>query len=162
MRNKAQIEILGLSIIMILIVLGGLFVIVFLMNTSSSDFSIIHDNQKILSILSVISLQTFDSIKKSSFDLLYDCSDPSIDYFNGVSSCNFLKNKIGELLEENLPGRNYYFTVRGTGDVAEITLCNPEVNSGNCGPCTGEKISQELQISKEAIEELVLHLEVCR
>ncbi len=154
-RKKAQMEILGLSIIMVLLVIGGLFAVVFLTESSSVDYNKIHDRQKITNILSIISLSSSD-FGGSITDLLKDCADYPPRLYQGTqSSCDYSKEKIQELLNMYLDGRQYYFELLGARD---FKICN----STNCIPCSGEKESQEAPIFLSINVPITLHLELCQ
>ncbi|MBI4919567.1 hypothetical protein HY837_06555, partial [archaeon] len=142
-------------IIMILLVLGGLFALVFLTEDSNVDYSKIHDRQKITNILSIISLMS-SNFGGSMTDLLKDCVDyPPRLYLGTQSSCDYSKEKINELLSSNLPGRAYYFELIGARD---FKICS----SRECTPCSGEKELQEAQIFLSINVPMTLHLELCQ
>ncbi len=151
-KKKAQMEILGLSIIMILLTLMALFAFVFLAQKSGTDFSLIHDRQKVNSLMSVIQLASTEC-GDSLVNLIKDCAQQPNLYCNGQNSCNYAKEQISKLLDESLEGRQYYFMIKGTSFVEQITTGHS---------CQGEKQSKETNVLVSINFPITLHLEVCR
>lgn len=150
--RKAQMEILGLSIIMILLTLMALFAFVFLAQKSGTDFSLIHDRQKVNSLMSVIQLASTEC-GDSLINLLKDCAQQPNLYCNGQTSCNYAKEQIQEILDREFQGRQYFFTIKGTSFVEQIS-------TGQL--CPGEKQSKETNVLVSISFPITLHLEVCR
>lgn len=137
---------------MILITLMALFAFVFLSEKSGTDFSLIHDRQKVNSLMSVIQLASTEC-GDSLVNLLKDCAQQPNLYCNGMTSCNYVKEKVQEILNREFQGRKYYFTIKGTSFVEQIQIGQP---------CSGEKQSKETNVLVSISFPITLHLEVCR
>lgn len=131
---------------MVLIVLGGLFALVFLTEKTSTDFSKIHDRQKINSLNWVISLMS-SGFDDSMIDVLKDCAGGLYSYYGSQSSCDYATDKLSSLLNEHLQGRKYYLSF----DTIKIGV-----------PCTGAREAKKMPVFVSSNQQAYLSLEICQ
>ena len=150
--KKAQTEMIGLVIIVILITLGMLFAAQFAIN-DAPEKKIFTRKGLAYSTVSTILVTEFQcgDNKLSGKELLKDCYDVRLGsglYNCGVlDSCEFFEDKISTLFSETLDkwGTNYEFTsksITGTADplnLVTITPRNPEGGQID-NPCKGKDI----------------------
>jgi len=113
---KAQIEIIGLMLILILLSLGMLFAIKYVFLSPAKEIKAEYTEKNIAENMLYAVLETdvecnnnYISIK----DLLIDCKESvgvSLNC-NGYSSCNFAKENINQIFKKTLEkwGNKYYF-----------------------------------------------------
>ena len=121
MMKKAQTEIMGLAIVVILLVLGMTFVIRFMIDKEPIDFKKRYTQAEIASNM----LNTFlkstsrDCNELSMTELLQDCSHTkSIICQNGMLSCDYVEDTAQEVFGKTLETWNFDYELRVFRDIA--------------------------------------------
>ena len=132
---KAQSEIMGLAIIMILIAMGILFAIVFFTGNSEKGFIQIAEQELVSNTLNAM-LQTTtysetDCNGQTIERLINDCEGEQRFFCSNKNSCEFVKEKTSYMLTEILgkQNRDYYFQIKDSQNLRNIKP----------GKCTGEQ-----------------------
>lgn len=131
--RKGQMEILGLAIIVVLIMLGVLFAIMFVLRAPSSDTAAKYRESQLAASIVTTMLGTTTSCRGATVtELLQDCAVFERLDCNGASSCDEADAAIEEMLEGTLQAwkRSYTFNITGAYNVARI--------SSSFGDCSGE------------------------
>lgn len=155
-KNKSQMEIMGLVVIIILIAIGMLFAVQFLLKkpTGQSEASV---KESILAanFLNAMLSTTTDCHGRVIRDLLQDCALTSgAADCDGINSCDYASSQIEILLEGSLGrwNKEYYFSIEGAYDVEQITFG---------APCPGEKEAKVYPVPVRPGFEIKLKLEIC-
>ena len=138
--KKAQMEILGLVIVMILISIGVLFAVKYVIlapdKNIKGEFTQRNIAQNTLNVLLNTDVECNDAFV-SIQDLLVDCIRfGGIISCSGKVSCEYSKAKINKIFTETLIkwGNNFYFEAEGdSGEEIKIDQDN------GIEPCPGEK-----------------------
>ena len=153
-KNKAQMEIMGLVIIIILISLAILFVLQFVILKEPSDTKKTYMQTQLAANTLNAMLKTTTNCKSQDItQLLQDCASyqPNglIDCGNGQRSCAFAEQAIKQILGKSLDSwkKEYYLTA---------DLANKRFGT----PCPGEKQSRLYPIPTEA-GVMTVRLDVC-
>ncbi len=156
-NRKAQMEIMGLAVIMILAVLGLLFVVKFVLmkpETKSELRQSQQESQLAANLINAFLKTTTDCPGKHSVTtLIQDCAQLSPRIRCGaLSSCEFVNQTINDILDQTLEewGKTYQFTI---SDISE------EINISN-GDCSGERETKFSPI-QAAGKTVVLKLDIC-
>ncbi len=119
---KAQSEIMGLAIIMILIAMGILFAIVFFTGSSDKGFTQIAEQELVSNTLNSI-LQTTTECEGQTVELLIKDCEGGNQFSCGAtgSSCDYVKTEIKTMLTKVLGAQNrdYYFQITGSQELIE-------------------------------------------
>lgn len=112
--KKAQMEILGIAVVVIIILVGTMFFYI-LMNPLS-DRSVVLDVAKTeigANTLNTLLRTTTTCKRLTVAELAADCVDSSAVMCNAENSCNFLKSQINNLLSQTLEnwGIDYQFDI---------------------------------------------------
>lgn len=131
-RRKAQMEILGLMIVIILIIMGILFAVRFVITKPASETKQEYTRSQLTSNFGIALLQatTEDCRGIDMTELLTDCSEfESITCGNGKRSCDYANESILYILENTLdPWRvKYYISVFANPQMPLLTF-----NSSGC------------------------------
>lgn len=129
---KAQSEIMGLAIILILIALGILFAIVFFTGSSEKGFIQIAEQELVSNTLNAMLQTTTDCEGQTIEKLVNDCEGEQRFFCsNNEDSCTFVKEKTYYMLNEILgkQNRDYYFQIKDSQNLRNIKP----------GKCTGEQ-----------------------
>ncbi|MFH0874541.1 MAG: hypothetical protein V1859_01280 [archaeon] len=143
--KKSQTEILGLAIVIVLLILGGLFIIG--MNSRKTrDSDLVFSADVSQNILNAIVNTNSDS-RLTLADCLRDVIESENKCKDGIhpSSLAYAHDAITKILEETLKkwGKNYEFTAKLSGDrELKSSLSNPPsdygtfvpIINGGCGP----------------------------
>jgi len=157
--KKAQMEIMGLAIIVILVSLLILFVVIFVVNKSPSDLKKSFTHSELASNFLGTMLKTSTGCKKTTFsDLFQDCAkyrDLSSISCGGEKVCVFLNNSVEMLLNNSLKEWNYAYNftaiTSGTNSM-KIT----QLHNGRCD----EKQSKIFPIPLHP-GTLIIQLDIC-
>jgi len=154
---KAQMEIMGLAIIVILVALGMLFAVQWLLKSpGTSPAEAVKESTLAANFLNTMLSTTTDCHDRSVRELLQDCSltGGRLDCF-GTPSCEYSEQIIGSMLEGSLDrwNKDYHFTISGSADVKNI-----EFGSA----CMGEYESKRHPVPVKPGFEIVLKLDICR
>jgi hypothetical protein len=156
MRKRAQMEIMGLVVIILLLSLGMLFTVNYMIKRQPSEAKKDYtESQMAANILSAI-LKTSTPMDESDplycykvdfTELLQDCSRPfPIIYCEGIglSSCDYAQNNIKKMLDDTLGqwNRPYRFKAWRVNDDKELfePIVGLECDDNNIGP--GKKYIQ--------------------
>jgi hypothetical protein len=144
--KKAQMEILGLAIVVVLIVLASLFVVRFVLLKEPDDFrgDFVQSQTASNMINTFLKTTAVDCSKISMTELLQDCARGEGicclncydgDTLNDVYSCQFVQDAAAEVFSETLDvwKMKYYF-------LAYDDQTNPEIELGSA--CKGAKKSK--------------------
>jgi len=156
MKNKkAQMEMMGLVLIVILATLAMLFVIQFVILREPSEIKkeFTHKELSANTLNAITKTDTRNCKGQSILQLLQDCAAGEfIICDNGVGSCNYAKLTLEEIFENTLETWNkaYYFNA----DLARIEISN--------GDCTGEKKTSTHPVPVPDLgDTMLLTLEIC-
>jgi len=118
MEKKAQVEILGLVIVVILILLGLVFVIKYIILDPQTPIrqDFLKTQLAANMINSVLSTSTKDCYGTTLKDLIINCYDKSGDQMiceNGMPSCRYLNTTLQDIFSETLDvwGKKYTFLI---------------------------------------------------
>ncbi len=114
--KKAQMEVFGLAIVVILIFIGMIFAFRFFNPASTDDVKSRYVDEVIAQsmLTSMFSINTTCSLDMT--ELAKDCSIRNSYYCDGVLSCEYLDETIGNILSNTLEvwRKPYEFTISGT------------------------------------------------
>jgi len=136
-KNKAQMEIMGLALIVILVTLAVLFAVQFIILREPSEArkEFVHKELASNTVSTLLDTDT-ECNKFSISSLLIDCAEDQIIDCGTKDSCEYAHDTIEKILEDTLSswGKEYYFTVK---------INNKTVHDlDSIGtPCLGEKIT---------------------
>ncbi len=150
--SKAQVEIFGLVIIVILIAAGLLIAVTILAKIPTKEVQKVKESVQAANFLNTIMATTSDCEKRSVRELIQDCAVSSYKYAtpcgNGANTCEKAEEMIREMLKQTLGkwGKEYYFYMKGTESVEMIKIgtdCKGE-REGSTRP---EKIRPGLDVT---------------
>lgn len=123
MRRKAQMEILGLAIVVILLTLVGLIVLRFFVNKEPSETRKNFVESEFAKTFLNTMLKTSSGCKKTTFqELLQVCATLESISCNSENSCVYARGRIAMLLEKSLviQGKEYELTAKKASSDAEV------------------------------------------
>ena len=133
--KKAQMEIMGLAIIVILLVLGMLFVIGVVIQPST-DIRASYTYEKLASnSLNALLKTSTDCRDLSIKDLLKDCGGDRNIYCGSENSCTYVENSIYTILEDTITPLNKKYNLISTIDIPVTT----QIVSVNTSACNRER-----------------------
>jgi hypothetical protein len=130
---KAQSEIMGLTIIMILIAMGILFGIVFFTGSSEKGFTLVAEQELVSNTLNAM-IQTATNCEGQTIEkLISDCEGEQRFLCGSVDSCRYVKAQIESILADILETQNreYYFQIKDSQNLRNL----------KSGKCSGEQTS---------------------
>ncbi|MCX6708081.1 MAG: hypothetical protein NTW67_00325 [Candidatus Woesearchaeota archaeon] len=137
--SKAQMEIFGLVIIVILLAIGLLFAIVILTKTPTREVERVKESVQAANFLNTILGTTSTCGKRTVRELIQNCAVASKDWVgaapcDGANTCSLAENMIKNMLNQTLGkwGKDYKFYMNGTEAVEQIVI-------GTDNPCKGER-----------------------
>jgi len=157
--KRAQMEIMGLAVIMILVILGFVFGMRFL---KSDDITFGQDfEQKTLatSFLNTMLGTTSNCYSATFRELIQDCAQGAqVKCPSGRDSCSEARNDVVKMLDEVLVSRKQGFKLiaRGPGAVQESLT----IESDN--PCTGEIVAGVQNIPTRLGTPVEIVLQICK
>ncbi len=160
-NKKAQTEIFGLVVIVILLAIGLLFAVIILTKTPTREVQRVKESVQAANFLNTIMGTTSQGCsKRSARELLQNCALATSDWIgatqceNGQNTCELLQSMTSRMLNQTLGkwGKNYEFYMNGTEAVEQI-----KIESGLCegereGTTRQEKIRSGLDV------EVTLHI----
>ncbi len=154
---KAQMEIMGLAIIVILVALGMLFAVQWMLKAPGvTPAEAVKESQLAANFLNTLLSTSTDCFDRPVRGLLQDCAltGGRLDCF-GVSSCAYVQREMTPMFEGSLGSWNkdYYFSISGSPDVETLTAGQP---------CTGEYESKRHPVPVRPGFEITLKLDICR
>ena len=156
LNKKAQMEILGLAIIIILIILGVLFGIRVLRKQPTELQAEFEQKNIAVNYINTLLGTTTSCYKLTFRELIQDCAQTAGSMqCEGGNSCIYTRNKFMEIFDKTLRPRkqDYVLTVSGAGDVEDI-------NQGSVGKCSGE-LKPAIQYIPTRSGTVTIKLELC-
>jgi len=127
--KRAQMEAMGLAIIVILLFLGMLFVVRFVFLKPVSDYKEDYTRTQLASnmISTLLETNAAECMGLSFKDLFIDCATIKTINCEGVSSCNFARDKTAFIFDNTLGEwkKSYEFN-------AFLVEDDPVINIGSC------------------------------
>lgn len=154
MVSKAQMEILGLAIVVVLISLALLFAVqFFLLKPSSETTKPVKESFLASNFLNSCLGASTVCYSRNIKELLQDCAIGGVLSCPGdINSCLYAKQEIKKMLDSSfgLWKRDYFFSVKGMAD------------SFNIGSeCSGEKEYEEHPVVVRPGFDILVSLEIC-
>ena len=138
MKKKAQMEIMGLAIIIILVSLAMLFIVQFVILRQPTDIKEKFTHKQLAKNTINTMLSTTSNCKFISIeDLLIDCAEGGFIQCPGGNSCTHSSSIIQEVLDNTLDkwNKKYYLTIKADNeDIKGLPSFGEQ-------PCPGEKTS---------------------
>ncbi len=140
--KKAQTEILGLAIVVVLVIIATILVVKFGFSKSTNTRNDFTSSQEASNILNTfLKTSAPDCSQLTMTELLQDCAQGTgLVCSNGEDSCNFVKSAATTILLETIGAekKNYEFIACSNFNIREIKCdSTPLVNVGQ--PCQGQK-----------------------
>jgi hypothetical protein len=163
MSNKAQTEIFGLVIIVILLAIGLLFAVVILTNTPTTEVARVKESVQAANFLNTMMGTTSVGCgKRSVRELLQNCAVATKDWVgatvceDGRNTCELAEVMMRQMLQQTLGkwGKNYRLYLNGTEAVEEISI--------EQGPCEGEREGSTRPEKIRAGLDITLTLHICQ
>ena len=158
MRKKGQVEIIGLTIVIILITLGMLFVIKFVVLKEPDNIRTSYTRTQMASNMLNAMLRTNTGCRgKTVTELLQSCATMTEIDCGGIGSCQYVNDTIEALFADTFDvwKIEYQFTVRvGDGDYLTNII-------SSSGACQGEKESKPFFIPVGVTTTINLKLDLC-
>ncbi len=164
MFNKAQMEIFGLVIIVILLAIGLLFAIVILTKTPTREVQRVKESVQAANFLNtMMSTTSIGCGKRSVRELLQNCALANKEWVGAAlcddgatNTCQLAKDMTSTMLHETLGtwGKNYRFFINGTEAAEQITASS--------GPCTGEREGSSRPEKIRPGLDIILTLHICQ
>ena len=160
-RVRAQMEIMGLAIIVILVSLGLLFAVRWMLKAPSAEPQRAEESVLAANFLSTLLGTTTECNKRTVRDLLQDCAltqgATKCKTQSGEQySCDYARDIIQMLLSETFDKwkLDYYFSMSGNAPQIE------DIKFGS--PCPGAREKKEHPLPVTPAFEIKLSLEICR
>ncbi|MAE42762.1 hypothetical protein CMO93_03250 [Candidatus Woesearchaeota archaeon] len=129
MKKKAQTEIIGLAIVVILLIIGMTFVIRFMMTKEPVDYKKQFTQAEIASnmINTFLKSTSQDCNELSMTELLQDCGQSMSIHCNGKVSCDYVEETVQDIFNQTLEvwKINYEFKVFQQEEIPKFTLGTP-------------------------------------
>lgn len=125
LKNKGQMEIMGLAVIVVLVVLGLLFALLWMVPEMPKAPVKARESVLAANFLNTLLGTTTECEERTVRDLLQDCAlTGGIMLCERKTSCEKSKEIIQKILDSTLEvwGKDYYFTISGSPDVKKITF----------------------------------------
>lgn len=155
MASKAQMEILGLAIVVVLISLALLFAVqFFLLKPVSEPAQIVKESFLAANFLNSCLGTSTACFGRSVKELLQDCAlGGSLSCPGDINSCLYARQEIGKMLDSSLGlwKKEYFFSVSGLADSFSIG-----------SSCSGEKEYEEHPVVVRPGFDILLSLEICQ
>jgi hypothetical protein len=163
--SKAQMEIFGLVIIVILLAIGLLFAIVILTKTPTREVERVKESVQAANFLNTILGTTSTCGKRTVRELIQNCAVAS--WSNGIwvgaapcdetDTCTVAKTMIKNMLNQTLGkwGKDYKFYMNGTEAVEQIVI-------GTDNPCQGEREGSTRPEKIRTGLDITVTLHICR
>ena len=157
-NRRAQMEIMGLAIIMILVILGVLFGLKYLTSEPEEFKQEFEEKALATSFLNTMLGTTSECHQATFRELVQDCAQGGLVRCpSALSSCDESRRGFTFMLKEVLDTRKqgYKLITKGPGDVAQLSL-----DSQN--PCTGELTAGVQNIPTRLGTPVEMVLQICR
>ncbi|MBI4151287.1 hypothetical protein HY492_04115 [Candidatus Woesearchaeota archaeon] len=153
---RGQMEILGLAIIVVLIMLGVLFAVMFVLRAPASNVAQEYKESQLAASLITAMLGTTTPCNDASVtELLQDCAVLNRLECPAGDSCAQAQDAIGQMLAGTLETwkRSYQFSITGAYNVEQLTFAS--------GDCSGERESSTNPVPTPG-GALQVRLDLCR
>lgn len=169
--KKAQMELLGVAVIVVFLALGIYLVVKFNITQPQSNTKASYTSSQLSSnmISSIITTTTANCTNKDMLDILIDCADYSpegniicIDYVGPPShqnkSCEYFNATMNQILNNTLDawGQNYIFNIT---TVSGSTI--EQVWGKSRGTCTGERKTGQYFFETNVKGTMLIRLDMC-
>ena len=163
MKRKGQMEIMGLTVIVILIILGMLFGLKVMSKPPIDLEQEFKAKSMSVNYLNVM-LGTTSTCHKASFrELIQDCAQAGtlscgIEGVGYLNSCDFVDFYFTDMLNQTLGSikKKYHLHLEGSEDVQAIEIRNPPRED----PCPGER-TRGTQIIPSRRGAITIYLDLC-
>jgi hypothetical protein len=160
--KKAQMEIMGLVIIVLLISLGFLFVVKFVVMAPPKDIRQEHEQSQMSANLlnSLLQSTATDCNNQQIKSLIRDCAMSEEIYCGGNYSCEYVNETFTKVLSQTLDAwnRKYYLNVSDPTDKIRANFNNKNMTFGK--PCVGEWDNKFYPIQAGA-QTVIVELNIC-
>lgn len=162
--KKAQHEIVGFVLIVVIVVVIGLFLLVFYLRQPATKHKSL-DAQNFLRASMAYTTECSESIEPLSLeDLIKSCDNNDV-CLNGELACDVLNNTLSELTHESWlvsadRSENAYFIDIYYEERKEEEIIGKEILSLEEGNCTGAKIGAEHLIHNYP-GNIIINMEIC-
>jgi hypothetical protein len=164
MNKKAQAEIMGLIVIVILVVVAMIFVLQFTVLRKPETVKTYSDIEIANNMLTSLLQTTTDCHGLTFTDLLKDCAaTEDVRCDDNMKSCAYLDETVNYLFNNTLDewGRSYNFTAILPDRAALGFDVNPIVLTKASGYCTGEIIPAQPHLISVAGSIMTIYLDMC-
>ncbi len=157
--KKAQIEIVGLLVIVILVSLVIFFSLSFRLNSSNNQAPLKQDfkDAQTTGNFGTAILETTTSCSRSVRELLSDCAFTQEVICSGQNSCQQANNTIERILSETLDLWDYNYTLTVSSDSKATTNFTK-----GCDPSKTNKLTTDITPFGTTFSSMKLMLMVCR
>ncbi len=155
--RKAQTEIIGLVIIVILIALGMLFALQFaIKKPSAGKTQAVKESTLAANFLNALLSTTTECNKRSIKELLQDCAVFGAINCGAESSCSYAHKAVSEIIDSTLGkwNKKYALTIKDGQELSQFAF--------EKGSCLGEKEAKVRPVPVGAGYQITLRLEICR
>lgn len=154
MKRRAQMEVMGLVLIVILIAIAMLFTLQFVILQKPPEIKKLYTHSKLASTTLNALLKTNTECKGIDFTgLLQDCAANKNNSYgiqcNGQDSCSYTKEKLNNIFNNTL--RKWNIEFQFTADLADIEIGQP---------CLGEKQTKPYPIPTD-VGIMIIKLDIC-
>ncbi len=159
LKRNAQMEIMGLAIIMILVILGLLFGLKYLTSEPEEVKREFEEKTLATSFLNTMLGTTSECHQATFRELVQDCAQGGqVRCPSGLGSCEESQKGFNFMLEEVLDKRKqgYKLITKGPGDVAGVLSLTSQ------NPCTGELTAGVQNIPTRLGTPVEMVLQICR
>ena len=156
LSRRAQTEIFGLVIIVILLAIGLLFAVVILTKTPTREVQKVKESVQAANFLNtMMGTTSIGCGKRSVRELLQDCALANKEWVgaaiceNGITTCELMRDMISTMLNQTLGewGKKYQFYINGTEAVEQISITTGDCTGEREGHTRPEKIRPGLDVS---------------
>lgn len=159
-NKKAQIEIMGLLVIVILVSLVIFFALSFNLKNAVNEAPVKQDfkDAQTTGNFGTTLLETTTNCSRSIRDLLSDCAFTQEVICSGQNSCELANNTMNMILEETLDKWNYNYTLQISSDTKTVT----NFNKTGCDASKTNRITTDITPFGTTFSSMKLTLRICR
>ncbi len=155
--RRAQMEIMGLAIIIILVSLGLLFAVQWMLKAPKEGVQRAKESVLAANFLNTMLGTTTDCSQRTVRELLQDCAlTGGVTQCAGQSSCAYVQQVMGAMFERTFGqwGTKYHFSMSGAAPIEQLSF--------DTRPCSGEREQKSHPLPVRPGFEITLTLEICR
>jgi len=155
--KKAQIEMMGLVVIVLILAIGFLFLVSYLTRGGELESPQVIYQKELLAyntIGAIIQATPACGVDISMTDLIDDCVSFNEMSCLGLDSCTYVSLEAARILNKtlNIRQQQYYFYVLDSGQQLKISIAS--------GECLGNRVSATQPLTSKA-GELVIGIDIC-